>query len=93
MSITKTKNNSYRVRKKYPVDICQLLGLSNPNYDKMKVYQSGEIYTIGGSEKGNANDYFESGVVRADWVLKDYITIFHPEIFPKDGLKYMKRLK
>ena len=65
----------------------------NPNYDKMKVYQSGEIYTIGGSEKGNANDYFESGVVRADWVLKDYITIFHPEIFPKDGLKYMKRLK
>ena len=35
MSITKTKNNSYRVRKKYPVDICQLLGLSNPNYDKI----------------------------------------------------------
>lgn len=65
----------------------------NPNYDKMKVYQSGEIYTIGGSEKGSANDYFESGVVHADWVLKDYISIFHPEIFPKDGLKYMKRLK
>lgn len=65
----------------------------NPNYEKMKVYQSGEIYTIGGSEKGSANDYFESGVVHADWVLKDYIVIFHPEIFPKDGLKYMKRLK
>ena len=65
----------------------------NPNYEKMKVYQSGEIYTIGGSEKGSANDYFESGVVRADWVLKDYITIFHPEIFPKQDLKYMKRLK
>ncbi len=36
-----------------------------------------------GREKGYANDYFESGVVRADWVLKDYIKIFHPEIFQK----------
>ena len=35
MSITKTKNNSYRVRKKYPVDVVQLLGLSNPDYDKI----------------------------------------------------------
>ncbi|MBO0421369.1 tyrosine-type recombinase/integrase [Enterococcus plantarum] len=35
MSITKTKNNSYRVRKKYPVDVVQLLGLSNANYDKI----------------------------------------------------------
>jgi iron complex transport system substrate-binding protein len=41
----------------------------------MKVYQSGEIYTIGGKEK-QANDYFESGVVRADLVLKDYIKFF-----------------
>lgn len=35
MSITKTKSNSYRVRKKYPVDVMQLLGLSNPDYDKI----------------------------------------------------------
>lgn len=35
MSITKTKNNSYRVRKKYPVDIIQILGLSNSDYDKI----------------------------------------------------------
>ena len=64
----------------------------NPNYAKMKVYQKGNIYTLSGREKGSANDYFESGVVRADWVLKDYIKIFHPEIFPKDSLKYMKKL-
>lgn len=64
----------------------------NPNYAKMKVYQKGNIYTISGKEKGSANDFFESGVVRADLVLKDYITIFHPNIFPKDSLIYMKKL-
>jgi iron complex transport system substrate-binding protein len=44
-------------------------------------------------KKAQANDYFESGVVRADLVLKDYIKIFHPEIFTKDSLVYMKRIK
>lgn len=65
----------------------------NPNYAKMNVYQKGNIYTISGKEKGSANDFFESGVVRADLVLKDYIKIFHPNIFPKDSLTYMKKLK
>lgn len=65
----------------------------NPNYEKMNVYQKGEIYSIAGKEKGSSNDYFESGAARADLVLKDYIQIFHPEIFPKDSLVYMKRIK
>lgn len=64
----------------------------NGNYAKMKVYQDGNIYTISGKEKGSANDFFESGIVRADLVLKDYIKIFHPNIFPKDSLIYMKKL-
>lgn len=33
MSIT--KNSTYRVRKKYPFDIKQSFGLSNPDYDKV----------------------------------------------------------
>lgn len=65
----------------------------NPNYAKMNVYKKGNIYTISGKEKGSANDFFESGVVRADLVLKDYIKIFHPNILPKDSLIYMKKLK
>ena len=64
----------------------------NPNYAKMNVYNEGKLYTITGKENGKANDYFESGVVRGDLVLKDYIKIFHPEIFPKDSLLYMKKL-
>lgn len=35
MSIKKTNNNTYRVRKKYPVEVVQLLGLKNDNYDKI----------------------------------------------------------
>lgn len=65
----------------------------NPNYSKMKVFQSGKLYAVTAKEKGRANDYFESGVVRADLVLKDYIKIFHPELLPNYQLTYMKELK
>lgn len=65
----------------------------NPNYAKMKVYNEGKLYTIAGKEKEKANDYFESGVVRADLMLKDYIKIFHPELFPEYNLTFMKELK
>lgn len=65
----------------------------NPNYAKMNVFKYGRIYTVTGKEKGKSNDYFESGIVRADLVLKDYIKIFHPELLPNDELIYMKELK
>ncbi|WP_313028562.1 ABC transporter substrate-binding protein [Soonwooa sp.] len=65
----------------------------NPNYSKMKVFQNGKLYMINNREVGMANDYFQSGAVRADLVLKDYIKIFHPELFPKENLYYLKELK
>ncbi|KIA88441.1 ABC transporter substrate-binding protein [Kaistella jeonii] len=65
----------------------------NPNYTKMNVFNAGKLYTLTGKEVGKSNDYFESGVVRADLVLKDYIKIFHPELFPNYNLTYMKELK
>ncbi len=67
----------------------------NPNYSKMKVYNSGKLYMINNREKDNANDYFETGVVRCDLVLRDYFKIFHPEnmAFAKEPLIYMKELK
>jgi len=65
----------------------------NPNYTQMPVYHSGKLYTVSGRERGRANDFFESGVVRADIVLKDYIKIFHPELLPEYELIYLKELK
>ncbi|MBW8360406.1 MAG: ABC transporter substrate-binding protein [Weeksellaceae bacterium] len=65
----------------------------NPNYAKLKAYNEGKMYTVAGREDRKANDFFESGVVRADLVLKDYIRIFHPELLPDYNLTYLKELK
>ncbi len=69
----------------------EMLG-GNPFYGKLDVFNKGKIYTIAGREKLKANDFFESGVVRADLILKDYIKIFHPELLPDYQLTYMKEL-
>lgn len=70
----------------------EMLGM-NPFYSKLNVFNKGKIYVITGKERGQANDFFESGVVRSDLVLKDYIKIFHPELLPGYQLTYMKELK
>lgn len=65
----------------------------NPSYEKLPIFQKGKIYSITKRQKGDANDFFERGSVRADWVLKDYVKIFHPQLLPQDTLIYMKELK
>lgn len=65
----------------------------NPFYGKLEVFNKGKIYGVSGKEKQKANDFFESGVVRSDLVLKDYIKIFHPELLPDYQLTYMNELQ
>ena len=65
----------------------------NPGYQKLNVFNRRKIYTVTGREKGKANDFFESGVVRSDIVLKDYIRIFHPQLLPNYQLTYLKELQ
>ncbi len=65
----------------------------NPFYGKLEIFNKGKIYGINAKEKQKANDFFESGVVRADLILKDYIKIFHPEILHDYHLTYMKELQ
>lgn len=66
---------------------------SNFLYGQLSVFQQGKIYSNANRMNGQANDFFESGAVRVDKVLKDYIQIFHPHLFPKDTLFYFKELK
>jgi len=66
---------------------------ANPNYRKLPVFNNGKLYALTAKESGKANDFFESGTVRADLVLKDYIAIFHPAIFPEHTLTYLQVLK
>lgn len=65
----------------------------NPFYGKLEVFNKGKIYGVSGKEKQKANDFFESGVVRSDLVLKDYIKIFHPKLLPDYQLTYMNELQ
>lgn len=65
----------------------------NPAYKYLNPFKNGKVYTLGGRTKGSSNDYFESGVVRADLILKDYINIFHPGLLQDSALVYMKEIK
>ncbi|MFT5970318.1 MAG: iron complex transport system substrate-binding protein, partial [Flavobacteriales bacterium] len=38
------------------------------------------------------NDYWESGMAQPDLLLKDMISIFHPEVLPNHELIYYQRL-
>lgn len=70
----------------------EMLGM-NAFYSKLNVFNKGKVYGITGKERAQANDIFESGLVRADLMLKDYIKIFHPELLPNYQLTYMKELQ
>ena len=65
---------------------------SNALYQKMDIFNKGKIYAATAREIGMANDFYQSGQVRADLVLKDYVKIFHPELFKNDSLYYMKQI-
>ncbi len=69
------------------------LAQTNPLYAKLKVFSMGKIYAYSNKQTSTANDFFESGVVRSDLVLKDYIKVFHPELFPGYQLTYFKELQ
>ncbi len=43
------------------------------------------------AQGGNA--YNEIGMIRPDWVLKDLVKIFHPELLPKHEFIFYKQLK
>lgn len=42
------------------------------------------------SQPGGGNDYFESGVVEPDVVLRDLVKIFHPQLVEEDFHYYRK---
>lgn len=64
----------------------------NPLYAKLTVFEKGKVYSYSEKQTATANDFFESGLVRCDLILKDYIKIFHPELFPEYKLTYFKEL-
>lgn len=70
------------------------LGLRDNRYKLFKAYKNGKVFNnnkrinhVGG------NDYWESGVVRPDLLLKDMIKVCHPELLSEYETTYMDQLK
>ena len=58
-----------------------------PAFTEKKIYNNTRRLTPGGG-----SDFWESGVVHPDVVLKDLVRIFHPDIFPEHELVYYEQL-
>jgi len=62
-------------------------------YTLFKAYKDGQVYSVTKrtNDKG-ANDYYESGVICPDLLLKDVAKVLHPELFPTHELYFYKKL-
>jgi len=62
-------------------------------YGQFAAFQQGRVFNGNARvSAGNGYDIYESAVVFPNVVLKDLITIFHPEAFPEHTLYYYKQL-
>jgi iron complex transport system substrate-binding protein len=67
---------------------------SNPHYSQFASFKNKKVYSYGlnkGAKGGIL--YFEWSPTRPDWVLKDLITIFHPELLPNHKLFFFQKLE
>lgn len=64
-----------------------------PKFIDTRCFRGGQVYNNNArTNAAGGNDYFESGVVHPELVLRDLIKIFHPELVEEDFV-YYKRLK
>ena len=67
---------------------------SNPHYAQFDSFKNKKVYSyaINKGAKGGII-YFELSPSRPDWVLKDLIKIFHPELLPNHKLFFFQKLE
>lgn len=67
---------------------------ANPHYAQFKAFKNKEVYTFS-SKKGAKGGllYYELAPNRPDLVLKDLISILHPELLPGHTLHFFEKLK
>lgn len=52
-----------------------------PKFSDIHTVRSGEVYNnTARSVKGGGNDFYESGIINPDKILRDLVIIFHPDI-------------
>ncbi|MEM8520731.1 ABC transporter substrate-binding protein [Flavobacterium sp. PL12] len=67
---------------------------SNPHYKEFDSFKNKKVYSYS-VKKGLKGGivYFEWSPTRPDWVLKDLIKIFHPELLPNHELFFFQKLE
>ena len=67
---------------------------SNPHYSQFASFKNKKVYSysLNKGAKGGIL-YFEWSPTRPDWVLKDLIKIFHPELLPNHKLFFFQKLE
>ena len=66
---------------------------SNPHYAKFEAFKNKKVYSYAlhkGAKGGTL--FFEWSSTRPDWVLKDLIAIFHPELVPQYRPYFFEKL-
>ena len=91
--LEKAKNAEYWIA---PGDFSSLKQMSdsNPHYGEFTSFKNKKVYSYGinkGAKGGIL--YFEWSATRPDWVLKDLIKIFHPELLPNHNLFFFQQLQ
>jgi iron complex transport system substrate-binding protein len=91
--LEKAQNAEYWIA---PGDFSSLKQMSdsNPHYSEFAYFKNKKVYSYGinkGAKGGIL--YFEWSPTRPDWVLKDLITIFHPELLPNHKLFFFQKLE
>ena len=91
--LDKAQNAEYWVA---PGDFSSLKEMndSNPHYKEFTAFKNKKVYSysINKGAKGGIL-YFEWSPTRPDWVLKDLIKIFHPELMPNHTLFFFQKLE
>lgn len=63
-----------------------------PAFSNRRIYANDVRMNDLGRQGIGGNDYWESGMLRADLVLADFMKILHPELVPEHHLVYHRRL-
>ncbi|MDE6857196.1 MAG: ABC transporter substrate-binding protein, partial [Alistipes sp.] len=70
------------------------LTAQNPRFADIPPVREGRVYNNNArSTPAGGSDFWESGVVHPDIVLRDLAKILHPELYPDDELYYYRQLK
>jgi iron complex transport system substrate-binding protein len=65
-----------------------------PRCEIFKSFQNGNVYHYNKRINPNGGlDYYESGIVRPDLLLKDLLLILHPSLFEEEETTYWKKLE